>query len=448
MRTILVVHSVEARSARVWVCVTGVDGTPPPVTVRLSNGAAGTVGSDTWNPVTAGDVIPRREVRTFFQVVRFTGLPSGAAMIASANEAQARFSTLPAALPRVGQRPLSVLLGSCYYEKGDGGVASLVQAITREVRPDLKFLCGDQVYLDFPSFLLGIPFDKNRQARLFLAKYLRNWAEPGGLNSVLREGATWFCADDHEYWNNFPNPATIIAATWTSAGRRRYRRIAGSLYDTFQKDLSGDEPCRVFRIPPLEFMVVDTRSGRQRGDRRFMSSRGLGRVIAWIDGLEGPGVLVTAQPLFVEPQTGVMGGFRRRFFDRNLADYQQYDELAQSLVSAPHSILVLSGDVHFPRLARAKQPLDGRRGLYEVIASPSALVFGGHSRTQDTPGYFPAKPGARRRLPVRTWRASRYAGDNLATLDFTRVSGQVRVRLRYWYVETKRPGPSMEFVLI
>ena len=109
MRTILVVHSVETRSARVWVCVTGVDGTPPPVTVRVSNGAAGTVGSDAWNPVTAGDVIPRCEVRTFFQVVRFTGLPSGAAMIASANEAQTRFSTLPAALPRVGQRPLSPL---------------------------------------------------------------------------------------------------------------------------------------------------------------------------------------------------------------------------------------------------------------------------------------------------------------------------------------------------
>ena len=430
-----------------WVCVTGVGGAPPSVTVRLSNGATGNICSDAWNPVTAGDVIPRCEVRTFFRVVHFTGLPSGTVMIASANGAQARFSTLPAALPRVGQRPLSVLLGSCYYEKGDGGVASLVQAITREVQPDLKFLCGDQVYLDFPSFVLGIPFQRSRQARLFLAKYLRNWAEPARLNSVLREGATWFCADDHEYWNNFPNPATIISATWTSAGRERYRRIAGSLYDAFQKDLSCDEPYRVFRVPPLEFMVVDTRAGRQRGDTRFMSNRGLDSVIGWIGGLEGPGVLVTAQPLFVEPHTGVIGGFRRRFFDRNLADYEQYDELAQSLVSAPHSILVLSGDVHFPRFAEAKQSMDGRRGLYEVIASPSALVFGNHSRTKDTPGYFPAKPSARRRLQVRTWCASRYAGDNLATLEFTQVSGQVRVKLRYWYVKTTKPGPAMEFVL-
>ena len=98
-----------------------------------------------------------------------------------------------------------------------------MQAITREVQPDLKFLCGDQVYLDFPSFLLGIPYDRKLQARLFLSKYLQNWGDPQRLGSVLEEGATWFCADDHEYWNNFPNAATLISATWTASGRDRYR---------------------------------------------------------------------------------------------------------------------------------------------------------------------------------------------------------------------------------
>ena len=372
MRTILVVHSVDTTSARVWLCVTGVGGTPPSVTVRLSNGASGTVCADAWEPVTAGGVIPQCEVRTFFHVVHFTGLPAGTAMIASANEARAKFSTLPVALPRVGQQPLTVLLGSCYYANRDRGVASLVQAITREVRPDLKFLCGDQVYLDAPFY--RVPSAESLQARLFVAKYLNNWAFRKSLRSLLEAGATWFSADDHEYWNNFPNPATLIDVTLTSQGRKRYRRIAGSLYDVFQKDISFDEPYRVFRIHPLEFMVVDTRSGRERGDEKFMTSCGLDTVTGWVDGLRGPGVLVTGQPLFVKPHTGFIGGLRLRFVDRNLAKYQQYDRLAKSLVSAPHSILVLTGDVHFPRVAKAMQPTDGRRSVYEVIASPSALV--------------------------------------------------------------------------
>ena len=252
-------------------------------------------------------MIPQGETRTFFQVVLFTGLSPGTTIVASANEARAKFSTLPAALPRFGQRPLSVLLGSCYFKNNDHGVARLIQAITRKVQPDLKFLCGDQVYLDFPSFLLGIPFTERGQAQLFLSKYLQNWGGPGGLKSVLKEGATWFSADDHEYWNNFPNAATLISATWTSGRRDRYRRIARSLYDTFQKDSVSDRLCRVFRIDPLEFMVVDTRSGREQGDEKFMTSVGLDTLTSWVDGLRGPGVLVTGQPLFVEPHTGFFG---------------------------------------------------------------------------------------------------------------------------------------------
>ena len=379
----------------------------------------------------------------------FTGLSPGTTIIASANEARAKFSTFPAALPRFGQRPLSVLLGSCYFKNNDDGVARLIQAITREVQPDLKFLCGDQVYLDFPSFLLGIPFTKRGQAQLFLSKYLQNWSCSKSLRSVLKEGATWFSADDHEYWNNFPNAATLISATWTSGRRDRYHRIARSLYDTFQKDSASDGLCRVFRIDPLEFMVVDTRSGREPGDEKFMTSYGLDTLTGWVDGLRGPGVLVTGQPLLVEPHTGVWGWFRRRIGDRNLADYQQYDRLAKSLISAPHSILVLTGDVHFPRLAQAMQPADARRGVYEAIASPSALVFGNHSRTKDAPAHFPANPNAQSRLRVRTFEASRYAGDNLATLEFTEVPGQVRVKLKYWYVQTagQPDGPTMEFTL-
>lgn len=447
MQTILVVHSVDTCSAQVWLCVTDVNGTPPAVTVRLSNGVTATATSCAWKPVTADGVIPNHAVRTFSQVVTINGLCPGTRMIASANEAQAKFSTLPGTLPRFGDRPLAVLLGSCYYKKRDRGVASLMKEITREVQPDLKFLCGDQVYLDFPSFLLGIPYNRRLQARLFLSKYLQNWGDPQRLGAVLKEGATWFCADDHEYWNNFPNAATLISATWNECGRAQYRRIAGSLYDSFQNDSPQNAPCRKFRIDPLDFMVVDTRSGRRRGDSKFMTSDGFHTLTDWIENLQGPGVLVIGQPLFMEPHTGHGGWFRRRLVDRNLADYRQYDRLANSLIRGKHSILVLSGDVHFPRLAQAVRSAEGRRSIYEVIASPAALVFGNHSQTECAPDWFPAKPNAPSRLRVRTSRASRYAGDNLATLEFSQVPGQVRVKLKYWYVQTVQSGPTLEFAL-
>ena len=45
MRTILVVHSVDTCSARVWLCITDVEVQPPDVLIQLSNGASRTVRS-------------------------------------------------------------------------------------------------------------------------------------------------------------------------------------------------------------------------------------------------------------------------------------------------------------------------------------------------------------------------------------------------------------------
>ena len=440
MQTILVVHSVDTWLARVWVCVTGVQGPPPAVSVRLSDGSSTTVRSDSWTHVSGG---------TYCKVVLFTGLSPGRKMIASANGTIAKFSTLPAAVPCIGERPLSVLLGSCYFNKKDLGVGALIRAITAQIQPDLKFLCGDQVYLDFPEFLIHTPLGKVGKEKMFLSKYLRNWGASGGLGSVLKQGATWFSPDDHEYWNNFPNATPLATETWSAKGRAWYRRAAGRLYDTFQKDSTAAEPYRVFRVDPLEFMVVDTRSYREPGDEKFLTSCALDTLTDWIDGLRGPGVLVVGQPLFVEPHTGFWGNLQERIKDRNLADYLQYGRLANCLISARHSILVLTGDVHYPRLAEAMQPVDARRGVFEVIASPSALVFGNHSQSEPAPSHFPAKSSAGSRLRVRTLMAPRHPGDNLATLEFTQVPGRVRVKLRYWYVQEPRIcGPTQDLMLV
>ena len=66
------------------------------------------------------------------------------------------------------------------------------------------------------------------------------------------------------------------------------------------------------------------------------------------------------QPLIVEPNA----------FERNLLSYKkQYAELIEALASSGHDIVVLSGDVHFGRIAEV---VLGSRGakMIEIISSP------------------------------------------------------------------------------
>lgn len=63
------------------------------------------------------------------------------------------FKTLPERLPeQESGEAFTVLLGSCFYGPNDpaGRAGRTVAALPAEHRPDAKFLCGDQVYLDNP----------------------------------------------------------------------------------------------------------------------------------------------------------------------------------------------------------------------------------------------------------------------------------------------------------
>ena len=81
-------------------------------------------------------------------------------------------------------------------------------------------------------------------------------------------------------------------------------------------------------------------------------------------------MLVLGAPLFTKPA----GWFSSRFADRSLANYAQYDQLAQALLVTRRPILALSGDVHFGRYATAKDDVANRAKLIEIAASPLALV--------------------------------------------------------------------------
>src|ERR1041385_3962215 len=72
--------------------------------------------------------------------------------VGGAERANASIMTLPDRLPVKGERPFTVLLGSCYFGHEDkaGAVGQTYLQLPSDAQPDIKILCGDQVYLDNP----------------------------------------------------------------------------------------------------------------------------------------------------------------------------------------------------------------------------------------------------------------------------------------------------------
>jgi len=146
----------------------------------------------------------------------------------------------------------------------------------------------------------------------------------------------------------------------------------------------------------------------------------------WVSGLQGPGVLVCGQPIFAERV-----GFKGRFTDWNLPNYAQYPRLVELLSSAQHSIVILTGDVHFGRVATCRLP--SGQELIEVISSPLSLVdkaVGGSWKR--APDFFPAinVPGIVS-APVRT-ETYAVTSNHFVTVEFSAIGSAVSMAARAW----------------
>jgi hypothetical protein len=162
----------------------------------------------------------------------------------------------------------------------------------------------------------------------------------------------------------------------------------------------------------------------------------------WAASLSGPGCLVVGQPILAPP-----GGWLARMKDLGLPDYDQYQDLVRAISQAPHSIVVLTGDVHYGRVAVSQ--LGGGREVIEVISSPLALVSGlARGHWQQAPDQFPVVPiRGLQRSPV--WTAPDYAvgGSHFATLEFALAGAYTRMRVRAWPLDTagRPPVPFRTF---
>ncbi|MDQ3491942.1 MAG: hypothetical protein M3452_01600 [Chloroflexota bacterium] len=435
MPHLLVPLEAKQKAATLWV---GVVGSAPGV-LSLDGGGVGRRIEGGWREWQTHGV-----PRLWYQRLELEGLQPGSRyplrlLEGGAERAGATATTLPDRLPTIDEPPFICLVGSCFARDRDasGAAGAAYASLPAAARPQVKFLCGDQVYLDapFPKFQLTRYGDEDLRADL-LACYLATWTQGGGgggYSEILRTGATFFTSDDHEFWNNAPRGTPTVRNSWTAAGRATWHALATDLYRTFQ----ATSPSASFTVGSLSLRVIDTRVERSEDGSAFVSAGELQGLAAWVDGLGGPGVLVVGQVVLAE-----RGSWWSRFVDMGLPDIDQYGEFVRILQRARHDVVVLTGDVHYGRVAGCTLPTGAQ--LIEIIASPFSLVdprVGG--RWKPAPDGFPSFPIAGS-VRCDVWSAPdhRLATNQFATVEFAADGARVRVTVRAWPVSVNGTRPS------
>ncbi|MFD1218480.1 metallophosphoesterase family protein [Microbulbifer celer] len=364
------------------------------------------------------------------------------------------------ACPSDLSRGFTAWYGTCFYRREDQqALRGAFRALPLDHRPDVTFLGGDQVYLDTafsnlaPSPIAGFSamnfrtFKKRGQefirrllGSVFSNEYRKNWR--GGLREVLRTGASYFLAGDHEFWNDYPNRPGFLRSLRNPVLHDTWQRLARELFRAYQQP--DGVPSAQFDVGnELSFFALDTRLSRGAGrDSGMTDDRSLADCKAWLAGLQSPGVLVLPAPLVTPWQ------FRRRWSlralkvkygwgDHALTDTGQYAELVQALNDCAQDVMILAGDVHFSRLATMH--LNGK-SLVEVVSSPLACLPSATTGPKQPVTHFPPRPVGNISTPVQYAEAGRLARDfpckatvhNFVTVRFARAKNAVEAQVTCW----------------
>lgn len=274
------------------------------------------------------------------------------------------FTTLPLSIADM-PHGFVLGLGSCFYEEFDGGSVgtsfeTLAKADDFPYKAHIKFLTGDQVYLDIGWDSLSL-IPKEVRERI-ANDYAIHWQ---ALRGVLRNGGTWFLSDDHEFWNNYPliqGWSPFIQALKIPSIKKAWLGTAKDGVNNIQRV----SPVRIFSISDeVSFCIADLRAYRSK--EHVMPENNLNSILNWLRALTCPGILVLSQPLMEE----ISGDD-----DRNFVYYKrQYKKVIKAIYDADHDVMVLSGDVHHGRISKVEFT-DRRNKLVEVVSSPMSNLSG------------------------------------------------------------------------
>jgi hypothetical protein len=435
---LLVPGAVGTTTAQVWIGST-IEGPADPGQVRLEHQPSGTSWNlGPWQRWSASSGAPFVRYQTF----SLTGLTASTRYPLTLRSsgtllARADLTTLPDVLPPIGEPPFILMLGSCFCRMQDasGRAGRAFALLPAGALPTVKFLVGDQVYLDSPWYSFSLPRTTADLADRFFSNYAETWGQAGdaqGFNLLLSSGANYFCSDDHEFWNNAPFPATYAVNTWTAGGREDWWGLAKALYETFQT--TGTR--RTLNVGQLSVLMLDTRLNRKSDRTALMSAADFATFEMWVTSLTSPGILIVGQPIFA-PRSGFTGNFA----DWNFPDFTQYADICRVLLSSRQTIIVLTGDVHYGRIASA--PLPSGAELVEIISSPLALVdqaAGG--KWKAAPDRFPSVPvPGLASIPVSTDSSWQRFANHFITLELNDSAGGLRVVVRTW--ETEPPTAAI-----
>ena len=465
MSLVLYSRGAPSNSLRVWVGA--FQTTQAPAIVWSLNNAPTTptvlremssVRPDEMLPAGAN---PATTPRAFTGVYEFAGLQPDTPYDVTANvdgePKTLQTRTLPNAVPQALDRWFNVLLVSCFHQAEDrGGLAGIiVSQLSAIEKPHLTFLAGDQVYLDLPT-LKDFPDDLSWLAEKFERDYTLNWRGPLAYTQVLEAAPSISVPDDHEYWNNFPNPSPIVANSLSPGGRERWRRAARAMVEGFQLPYpakTGDSI--TIDVNPLSFFLADTRTGKDINRKFTMTDDGRKQLDEWVDYVIEQkmfGVFLSGQSLF-RKAAGPIGGAWGDYELPNYGDYGQIVKSLKRLVDAGRPVLCLTGDVHWGRVATAKDIRTGRTAFAEVISSPASLVstvgadqakwvvnaIGGlfghqnpwprHSDPEAVPTFL-ASDVLQREFPCSLVHGQR--GNHVVMLSFRQHAGGLELRIKYW----------------
>ena len=311
------------------------------------------------------------------------------------------------------------------------------------------------MYLDNPWFKSMFPAVRTSTfTKKFQDKYRKNWQVSSNLvtsyANILRAAPVAAIPDDHEYWNNYPVAGLPWFATFVPGVNNNWAKAARANYNAFQHADDPDDPnsyCYTLNVDPLSFFMLDNRTFRE-GNLAHMRSMLDSQVDAyndWIaDMLNKPGsvpVLVTGPSLFQPPKGKV-----KRLTDLNFANVEEYPTVMDGLlrlVEGGRSPLLLTGDVHYPRLSQTRYSPGSRSRpwapLYEVISSPAALVGLGFPEPlpKGSNPIYDIDTQARAILRCeKLWPAPKVPpmGNNVTLLKFTSQPTGMKLTVRYYAI--------------
>lgn len=329
--------------------------------------------------------------------------------------------------------PFTLAFGSCYYAENDTkGLAERFPPQGNDVNGAdpirLRLLLGDQLYMDLgsgtmPLFNTPDPWER----------YHTHWNKQQFSSFLAKGGApTMVCADDHEFWNDYPHGG--VQLRWAEnepggpLGKEMDRafscyQAALNLEPGFLAGQGGADPVELKRalkeeartlevaLPSADLFMLDTRTKRTRFniDRPgFCPGGWLAAVERWLAGLTRPGILTLGQPI-VEEAAGWWKRTLHTMGDVNLPDYAgQYARLCEAIMGAPHHVLILTGDIHWSRLYHIGRDASSEH-VHEAVSSALARIHQGEPDTGDSAGDLKWEGGA------ASWRRGGDGGPYVST---------------------------------